>query len=636
MVLGTGAMAQEKSGAGVQVILERIAEELVEMGYEWEMEAVQEHWGMLLSRPLDINRASVEELENLMLLTDFQIASLVEYRNRSGYILSAAELKLVNGFYSGVVEVLSPFIVFGREGDGDYFAGRRGKDTLGFLEKSRAEMLVKTWWKEGDDDYMGPDFYSQVKYKYVYDNNLQVGFTLEKDAGEKFVCGGIPSGDFSSFHVQLQGVEVGKGLQIKRAVLGDYSVRLGQGLVMWRGFSLSGNTTVHGSYKRGDKIVPYTSSDENNFHRGGAVTVRKMLGTGRNANATVFFSLKDVDARIKGGKFTSLPTDGLHNTGSTLETRKTLGEIIYGANVQYCGVKLRLGLSWTGYGYDALNGRRVQDYNRYQIYQGQYGNFSVDAMALIGRMRVFAELAADYGGNMAFVGGIIGRKGNWDLSGTIRSYSPFYIAPYAGAYSTISSCSNQTGFFFVAGRYLRHGMQINAGGDYTYHPWKRYNIDEKSHTAKLWCRLERPEGDFPWNLKIYGNWASYRQQYKLGVKGAWGGGLLPWMKLKVRWETASTRLKTFGAAIGPEAVFSDLHGRIRLILRCAYYNCREWNNRIYMYEYDLPSSFASTMMYGEGVRYYAMFTYKPGRNMQICFKADDKLKIKLGVQMRFF
>ena len=110
MVLGVGAMAQEK-----EVILERIAEELVEMGYEGEMEGVQEHLGELLRKPLDINRASAEELENLMLLTDFQIASLLEYRNSNGYILSTAELALVNGFYNGIAELLRPFIIFGKE-----------------------------------------------------------------------------------------------------------------------------------------------------------------------------------------------------------------------------------------------------------------------------------------------------------------------------------------------------------------------------------------------------------------------------------------------------------------------------------------------------------------------------------------
>ena len=631
MVLGVGAMAQEK-----EVILERIAEELVEMGYEGEMEGVQEHLGELLRKPLDINRASAEELENLMLLTDFQIASLLEYRNSNGYILSTAELALVNGFYNGIAELLRPFIIFGKEGDNEYFAGRRGKDTLGLWGKSRGEMLLKGWWKKGEEDYVGDDFYTQVKYRYVYDEKLQVGFTLEKDAGERFMCGGIPLGDFSSIHVCVQDIGVGRGITVQKAVLGDYLVRLGQGLVMWRGFNLSGTSTVQGAYKRGSNIVPYTSSDENSFHRGFASAARKRLARGRYADVAVFFSLKDVDARIKGDTFTSLPTDGLHNTASTLETRKTLGEIIYGASIRYSGIKMRMGFNWVGYGYDALNGRRVQDYNRHQIYQGQYGNFSVDAAVLLGRMRVFAELAADYSASMAFITGVVCRKGDWDLSGTFRTYSRSYIAPYAGAYSTISSCSNQTGFSFVAGKSLRHGNQMTVGGDYTYHPWKRYNIGEESHTAKLWLRLERTQGAHPWNIKIYGNWTSYRQQYKLGVKGAWGGEPLPWMKFKVRWEAVSTCFNTFGVAVGPEAILSGARGKMRLVLRCAYYNSADWNNRIYMYEYDLPSSFASSFMYGKGIKYYMLFNFKAGRRMDVHLKADDRLKVKFGLKMRFF
>ena len=91
-----------------------------------------------------------------------------------------------------------------------------------------------------------------------------------------------------------------------------------------------------------------------------------------------------------------------------------------------------------------------------------------------------------------------------------------------------------------------------------------------------------------------------------------------------------------GLSAGAEAIIGSGNSRARLVLRCAYYNCRDWNTRLYMYEYDLPSSFSSSLMYGEGLKYYALFSYKFGRNIAFYLKGDDIPRVKMGLKMRFF
>lgn len=624
MMLSVGLFGQQIGTQGEE-FLERIASELVERGIEGEIESLLDHFEDLLSAPLDINRASAEQLEGLLLLTDFQIASLLEYRSTGGDVLSAAELQLVNGFDKNTVDLLRPFVRFGSHAAGH-----------GAWSGNRSDLLVKGWWKEDAQEYLGPRFYSQVKYKWSCGERFQAGFLLEKDNGEEILTKGVPLGDFLSFHLQAKELSVRDWAVVSNVVLGDYLVRLGQGLVMWGGFSFSGGEAVQGVMKRGAKLVPYTSSDENSFLRGAAATVKRGLGGYRSVSLTTFFSLKSVDAKIKDGKYTTLYTDGLHNTESTLASRKSLGEIIYGASLQYNGPKVRVGLNWAGYGYDALCGKKVQEYNKWQIYQGQWGNFSADMVALVGKARVFGELATDYGGSMAFIGGVLLRRGEWDLSGTARSYSRSYIAPYAGAYSTISSCSNQTGFSLKGSRNFHGGRKVSMGVDYTCHPWKRYNISEPSSTAKLWGRWDTTSEKFSWNVKLYGNWASWKQEYKVGVKGAVGGEVSRILQLKLRWETVSFCMEETGFGAGIEAVLGKSGGNARLVLRSAYYNCREWNTRLYMYEYDLPSSFSSTLMYGEGVKHYVLFSYKFGRKTTFYIKADDVPRVKIGLKMRFF
>ena len=64
----------------------------------------------LAERPLAINLASRSRLLSSGLFSAYQVATLIDYRNRSGDILSFRELSLVDGFSEEAVEALSFFI----------------------------------------------------------------------------------------------------------------------------------------------------------------------------------------------------------------------------------------------------------------------------------------------------------------------------------------------------------------------------------------------------------------------------------------------------------------------------------------------------------------------------------------------
>lgn len=622
-----------------ELVLEQVLQELAEEGNELGAEQLVEHFRILHGRPVDINRATVEELEQLYLLTDFQIVSLMEYRERSGPVLSLTELQLINGFDEGTARLLAPFIEFGTATGRSAGNGGKGRWNID------TELLAKWSLAEGKEEYIGPPFHSQLKFRSsageksmgAAGDKLRVGFTLEKDAGEPVSGKGrLPLGDFFSWHLQAKDISIGKKLEVSNVVVGDYSARFGQGLAVWNAFSMGSGTTLQSVYKRGAKVAPYSSSDENRFFRGGAVTLRRGAGIASWFEATAFFSLKKVDARLSGNRYTSLPSDGLHNTESLMETRKRLGETVYGANLSYRGRRFTAGVNWAGYGYNAWNGRRVQEYNRYQMFNGQYGNFSADMTAILGKARAFAELAMDYGGAYALLAGALFKAGRWDWAVTGRSYSKRYIAPYAGAYSTGSSCSNQDGVSALAQRSAGK-VRLALGGDYTHYPWKRYGVPETSSSAvKIWGKVENLQGRSTWNMKVYGNWGSYGDTYKYGVKWLYGRNPASWLAFKGRGEFLCAGAGVTGFAAGADMDMKVWNGFLRVVMRGAYYCCREWAGRIYMYEHDLPSSFSSSLLYGEGFNWYALLVCKLGRFCSIYLKGEGEPRIKVGLKMRFF
>lgn len=612
----------------MELWLERVADE-----YALQMEAdvgeevldeIMESLQRLLEHPLDINRVTRSQLEQIPLLSDFQIESLLEYRQASGPILSKTELGLINGFDTQSATLLEPLFYF----NPDKFLQKKGSSTT---------LLLKGWWKPQDKEYIGEPFYSQIKYRSTVNDKFQVGCTLEKDYGEQVAGKGqLPLGDFFSFHAQAKDLHLGKNFKISNIVLGDYSIRMGQGLTAWGSSTIFSDASVQNIRKRGATVNPYTSSDENSFFRGVAATVLQKTGNFSSLETSAFISLKKVDARRDGIKYTSLPSDGLHNTESLLKTRKTMAELAYGASVAAKWSKGKVGVNWLGYGYNLHNGRKVQEYNKYQMYNGQWGNFSADFALLVGKIKLFAEAAMDYGGGFAILAGAIAKINGWECSILGRSYAKDYIAPYANAYSTISSCSNQKGVAMTFQKNISREIKLSGGGDYTYYPWVRYNIPAPSAAAKVWGKAECTSEAYVWNIKLYESWSSYGNTHKVGANGSYAFDVAPWLRLRVKGAAVSNGLKAMGGYVSADAKVQSAGGKFTAMFHGVYYNCRDWENRLYMHEQDLPSTFASRLLYGTGISWYALLNCKIGKIWALYLKIDDLLKLKTGIRMRFF
>ncbi len=607
-----------------------MAQELLEQGGEDLAVAFTEYYQNMLDSPLKINMAAREDLERLVILTDFQIESILDYRNSSGNILSATELSLLNGFDDNIALVLSPFLDFSVnqiEGS-SVFGGEK-------VKKFSHNLFVKSQFSKLKEEVVGEPVFVQIRYKSIYKGRFQVGLTLENDAGEKIIgSNGIPFGDFISMHVSAQ--DIGwKNFRFKKIVLGDYSAKFGQGLVMWNSFNMQGNNSVAGLYKRGEAISPYTSSTEYGYLRGVATTLSKSIG--RNVDyidLSLFFSYNGVDATVKNGKYTSLTANGLHNTNSSLKRKMAIRECVWGANLKFQFRRFNFGISWAGYGYDTENGVKLYDYNRFQQFYNIHGNIGADFNVLVGGSRLFGEIAFDYSGDFAAVLGAVTRFGEWDWGIIARYYSKGYIAPYSGAYSSQDGTYNQAGIALSVSKYFSNGMQLSMGADGVYYPWYRYNIPWQTWQAKVWVKLENISDTKAWSVKIYNNYTSAKNVNKVGLKGYYKTALLGrWLQVEPKGEIAySVNLSGYLAA---NIVSNFYDGKLKFYLSGVYYNCKKYLNRLYMYENDLPMSFNSKLLYGHGFKGYFMAQYKNYKFGSIYLKIDSDLLFKVGLKSQF-
>lgn len=179
-------------------------------------ESLLERLESLRRSPVGINYSSASRLLSSGLFSPYQVASLEDYRSRSGDVTSFSELALVDGFSSETVAAIAPFIDLGR--------APPGADTL--RHSGVARVAVNGYG---------------VKYKAVSGDLLQLSGALKGGWGGKI-------GSWTA--------AASLNLRRWRFLAGDFNARYGQGLVLWSGFRITTPSTPDALVLRGGGLSP--------------------------------------------------------------------------------------------------------------------------------------------------------------------------------------------------------------------------------------------------------------------------------------------------------------------------------------------------------------------------------------------
>ena len=533
-----------------------------------------------------INSFSRRQLEDCGLFSVFQVESLVDYRKAYGDILSAGELSLVDGFNSKLASTISIFFSFTSDSD---IASPQEESHL------QQEMTLKakgSWTPERPS--------LTFKYSASKGRDLFFGMTVDHDAGERLVNGVMP--DFVSAYASFSC----RGM-LRQLIVGDYTIRAGQGLVIWKAFGLSTFGPPASLSRNAQVLRPYASTDEANFLRGAAASFR--LG---RADVTAFVSANSLDARIVGDTtYTSIVDGGYHRTESKIAKRHTMREYLVGSHLEWESGHFRYGLTGLAYSYDKTNARTVKKYNRYQLYDGWWGDASADIYCFWRDCRIFAEAAVDYGGSPAALAGVIWSP-SYNLEAGLlgRCYSRSYIATHAGASSALSSCSNQRGLDASARWILSSLCTLSCNVGYSYFPWSRYGIDGPSNAFK--CRLSIVANiSSSSSVDIPG---SPSPSWRVNTIFPLGGRC----RLNLRYAG-----NPHGNGGYMDLVWSPGR-RLKITARYTVCDTRDWDSRLYFYESGVPGAFSIESWYGKRKGVYLLVKYSPFKCVDLWLKASDR------------
>lgn len=604
--------------------------------------------------PLNINTADAEELKQLRIITDLQIASLISYRNLFGKFISVYELQAVPAWDISTIKKVLPFIAVASPVSLADEAGKRFRDgehsfllrMSQVLEKSRGFDKSTSGTK-----YLGSPQRIFFRHRYNYKNLLQFGIAGDKDAGEQFFKGKQSKGfDFYSFHLFARKIGA-----IQSLALGDFTVNMGQGLIHWQSLAFKKSVDVMGVKRQSAILRPYSSAGEFYFHRGAGITVKK-----GKMEATAFASVRKLSANFVADTvnnedfISSFLTSGYHRTESELADRNKLTQSTFGGNIAYRTNRWQVGVNGVYYNFSSPVQKRDEPYNLYAISGDTWYNFSVDYSYTYKNLHFFGEAAADKNFDKAFVNGLlVSVDPKVDISVVQRTIAAGYQAVNGNAFTENTYPTNETGFYLGASVRPAAGWRIDAYADVFKFPWLKYLVDAPSSgkdfltqvtytpnkQTEIYSRFryESKQANQSANSTVT-NFLVFlpRQNWRTQVSFKPNQFLTLRSRAEMIWYDKKGNNSEIGflgfVDVGYKSMIKPLSG----ILRLQYFETDGYNSRLYAYENDVLYSYSIPAFFDKGFRYYLNLNYDLTRKITLWLRwaqtlYSDKKSIGSGL-----
>ena len=599
---------------------------------EVDVQALYDTYEALLAFPLNLNAATEADLQQLQILNDFQIQSLLEYRKEYGALYTVHELPLIHGFNEEIAGQLYPFItvtpVSGewRHSFADRFTYGRHRLILRTgrtLEEQKGYAPVTPEEQEKPNArYLGSPWAAYMRYQYRYRDKMQWGVTAKNDAGEPFFSGNNKYGfDFYSAHVQLSDAGI-----VKKFILGDYQMQFGQGLVAWGGYSLSKAGDVLSVKKQERGLTGYTSANENLFRRGAAVTLQY-----RQWNLSAFVSHKNIDATADSNVFSTIQETGQHNTTGTMEKKHAVPETVAGGNLSYRFKRLKIGVTALWHRYGKAYRRDIKPYNYFELNGTQNANAGIDFYGVWKKTSLFGEFAISRNGGMAGVAGaLFDLDAAFRLAVLYRNYGRDYQAMYARGFGETGKTANENGCY-VGAQWLPHpAVTVSAYADVFSFPWMRYRVHAPSGGYEYYVQAAyRPDSTVNMYLRIKqevkdenvsGSADAITPQHTVNLLHARyeiSYQLLRGLRMQDRMEVAFYRADGHASGL---LLYHNINYKLPVFpadfsLRFAVFDAGHWNTRFYAYENDMLYNFSVPVYYAKGARWYINAHIKLWKNV---------------------
>jgi competence ComEA-like helix-hairpin-helix protein len=585
-----------------------------------------EYLQSLQEKPLDINKASAEQLQSLPWISPSLALAIITYRNAHGPFASLEALLNLSGVDLELLENIRPYLR----------AGRKLRIPPIRL-KGRHRFFQKIEKGKGYTDGTYPGSRDKIYNRITCSigDNLRLGGALEKDPGEKNMDDlvlGYGKIDLPSWNSQI--------------LVGNYAVEAGQGLVCWGPFgSAAGYDPIVRGKQRIRGIQPYSSAQENAALLGAAVC--SQIG---RFEINGFYSHTLLDASVENDSISSLPNTGLHRTARELQQRDALGEILVGATAIWrCRPGLNLGIACQSSRYEKPLMEKEDLYQRYAFVGNENSVWGVNFDYARKNANLFGECAQSASGGRACIIGSRIDMARVDLLLLWRNYQKDFQNAHGNGFGQRGDVLNNEQGFYLGWRWtFPRSSKISFYIDSFKFPWSKYLVPMPSSGWEFMSMVEhklRKGLSLLVRLKIkslqetdafadqFGN-RMYKMVERQNRALRLQMEFIPEKRIRLRsrleWNSAHRQFIGEPFTVTPDTagfmLYQDLHLQpnpsFSLHTRWCFFDAGAYDVRFYQYESDLPGVMRLKLLYGRGSRWYAAVSWEASKWLSFHLKYE--------------
>lgn len=603
------------------------------MPEDFDYGELTERLGKYQKVPLNLNKATKEELKELFFLSPIQINNLLNHIENNGKLLEVYELQSISTFDLATIKLLLNFVTVNPSSSFEDFSLKQLAN-LGIhdymLRYSRVLKLQKGFTIDKSSDrsrYLGSPDRLFSRYRFNYRNSIQFSLNIEKDAGE-YAWHRKNGADFISASLYIKNIG-----RFKKTVVGDYSLQFGQALSLWSGLSFGKGADITTIVKQDIGLRPYTSVNEYAFFRGIATQIN--IG---NIYFTPFISYRKLDSSSDLDEnqnliIHSLQQSGLHRTPNELANRKSVSQLVYGGNIEFESNSFSLGFNAYRTEFKAPFVLQSEPYKLFDFTGNNLTNMGIHYTKSFRNFYFFGEAAHSLTRGFAFLNGAMASLSD-NLSFVVfqRNYQKNYHSFFNQAISENTNAYNETGFY--SGFNYKYGKKYNLSfyTDLFKFPWLKYRVDAPSsghdilgqfiYTPSKYLQFtlryklkEKEQNGSSSGLETY-----RRQNYRLEIQYQANKTLTLKNRAEMsQYKTASTTNK-YGFMAFQDIKYSPSRSRFSGNLRYTLFDTQGFDTRIYAYENDVLYAYSSPGFQNKGMRFYINGRYRVKRRLDFWIK----------------
>ncbi len=557
----------------------------------------------LMEQPVDVNRARFQDLMRIPFLDASTALAILAYRERQGRIRDIAELSRIPGISSSYFKLLRPFLRL----DSPSTPPR-----LTYRLQLRKNWPLARGFRE--QYYAGNPFYVFHKFRYHSGDTWQLRLVWEKDAGE---ANWFDFGSFSLYYHPRR--------KNWRFLIGDYNIRLGQGLVLNRAY---GSPLYAESAQLFRESIyhwaPKFSVNEWAYLRGGLLEYR----TGRTGLLAYYSDLRrDATIGTDTRLIRRIETSGLHRTPGERAKENNLRETLAGGALRLLGRQWHLIFAVTTIHYS------LPVMRTWGIPAGRWTYASLAHQLTRSPARWTGETVLLQGKVPAFRQAFLLQQDAFSYGVAVYYSHPQFWAFHGREFGEMSRAPGNRVGFFLQTRWKPTGGTTLAALYHQYQPVRPLQtFRQMRKTLQMQWNYALQQTDFllRWTVKRmpYPTPRSpileQRHEWRFQWRARPAAPVTVSQRVEItRWQIRGRFQKGYGISFFQHLSFRPTRGW-QLELRWSQFHIPDYSLRQYEYEPDLPDNFRVSLWNGRGYRWFLLLKCQSGARMRWYLKIGER------------